>query len=177
MPQAGRSRVRFSMRLLDFSIYLILPTALWPWDRPNLQKIWVPGIFLGVNGGRRVRLTNSSLSVCRQSRNCPRLDVPQSCGPRRPFIGIVLPFFTKYILQIKTVLTKQCLILQLNMFWKSIQWHSTILFGQAEHCNTNTSKFSSAVLLMSSSAPFLNYSLTFVNTVKDLAFHMTLILD
>jgi hypothetical protein len=31
MLQAGRSRVSFLMRSLDFSINLILPTALWPW--------------------------------------------------------------------------------------------------------------------------------------------------
>jgi hypothetical protein len=29
MLQAGRSRIRFSMRSLDFSIDLILPAALW----------------------------------------------------------------------------------------------------------------------------------------------------
>jgi hypothetical protein len=37
MLQAGRSWVRFPMRALDsFSMYLILPTTLWPWDRLSL---------------------------------------------------------------------------------------------------------------------------------------------
>jgi hypothetical protein len=31
--QAARLRVRFPTRLLDFSIYLILPAPLWPGDR------------------------------------------------------------------------------------------------------------------------------------------------
>jgi hypothetical protein len=29
--QSGRSLVGFPMDLLDFSIYLIVPAALWPW--------------------------------------------------------------------------------------------------------------------------------------------------
>jgi hypothetical protein len=36
MLQAGRPRVWFSMRPLDFSIELMVPTALWPWGRLSL---------------------------------------------------------------------------------------------------------------------------------------------
>jgi hypothetical protein len=36
MPQGGRSRVRFPIRSLDFSIHLIFPAVLWAWGRINL---------------------------------------------------------------------------------------------------------------------------------------------
>jgi hypothetical protein len=74
MLQAGMSQVRFPMGSLGFSIDLILPVSLWSCGRLSLSQKLVPGILLGVKGGRSVRLT-SPLSVSRFSRTCRSLDV------------------------------------------------------------------------------------------------------
>jgi hypothetical protein len=65
MTQAGRSRVRFPISSLNFSIGLILPDVLWPWGRLSLYQKWVPGIFLG-GKGRPGRKADNFTTICEQ---------------------------------------------------------------------------------------------------------------
>jgi hypothetical protein len=57
MEQAGRSRVRFPMRLLDSSIYVTLSAALGLGFDSASNKNEYHGSSGGVKGGRRVGLT------------------------------------------------------------------------------------------------------------------------
>ena len=61
---------------LEFFIAIILPAALRPWDRLNIQQKWVPGIFPGVKEGRCVGLTTLQ-SYC---ADCREIWEPQPPG-------------------------------------------------------------------------------------------------
>jgi hypothetical protein len=61
--QAGRQGIRFPMRSLDFSIYLILPAVLWPWGSTQplteMSTRNLPG-----GKGRPARKADSLTAIC-----------------------------------------------------------------------------------------------------------------
>ena len=61
--QAGKSRVWFPMVSLELFIDIILPAALWPWGRLNLDRNEYQEYFLWGKGDRCLGLTHYHLHV------------------------------------------------------------------------------------------------------------------
>jgi hypothetical protein len=75
--KVGRSRVRFSMRSLDFSIDLILPAALWPGVDSATNRNEYQESSWGVKGDLQARKANKFTAICEPIiyRICGSLDV------------------------------------------------------------------------------------------------------
>jgi hypothetical protein len=118
MLQTRRSPIRVQDEV-DFFNLPNPSSPLWPWVRLSFWHKWIPGIFLGVKSGRRVRLTNSPPSVSRISEN---VGASTSCNPKdlhglyRDNFTITYTFIQNLLSLIKQLLLHQ-LCRNLSNYW------------------------------------------------------------
>jgi hypothetical protein len=91
MPQAGRSRVRFQMKSLNFSIDLILPGATMALGSTRPPTEMSTRNLPGGKGRPARKIETSPPFVSRLSNKCGSLDLSQRYGPPQSATGIALP--------------------------------------------------------------------------------------